>query len=75
LLRDGSLAEAVERSIDTQDQFTIPVTIRDVCPKSAELVLVSLRETAADYAGVSKGGQVRQLRGSFVFMVNLPRWR
>jgi hypothetical protein len=52
----GSLAEAVARSIDTQDQFTTSVTARDVKPRSAELVLVSLKDTV-DYIGISQRGR------------------
>jgi hypothetical protein len=45
LLVMGSLAEAVANSIETQDQFTIPVATRDVRPRRAELVVVSLKDT------------------------------
>ena len=56
-LGGGSLAEAVASSIETQDQFTIPVTTRDVRPRHAELVIVSLKDTVPDYIGISQAGR------------------
>jgi hypothetical protein len=53
----GSLAEAVANSIETQDQFTTTVATRDVRPRRAEVVVVSLKDTTADYIGISQGGR------------------
>lgn len=44
-------------SIEKQDQFTISVTTRDVKPRRSELVLVSLKDTVADYIGPSQSGR------------------
>jgi hypothetical protein len=52
-----SLSEAVAYSIETQDQFTIPVTTRDVRPRRAERVIVSLKDNIADFIGISQGGR------------------
>jgi len=64
----GSLAEAVANSIETQDQFTISVTARDVKPRSAELVLVSLKDSA-DYIGISQRGR-RVATGQMTLVVS-----
>src|SRR6185437_9053850 len=52
----GSLAEDVANGIQNHGQFTISVTARDVKPRSAELVLVSLKDTA-DFIGISQRGR------------------
>jgi hypothetical protein len=64
----GSLAEAVANSIEAQDQFTISVTARDVKPRSAELVLVSLKDTV-DYIGISQRGR-RVATGQMTLVVS-----
>jgi hypothetical protein len=64
----GSLAEDVANGIKNHGQFTISVTARDVKPRSAELVLVSLKDTA-DYIGISQRGR-RVATGQMTLVVS-----
>lgn len=64
----GSLAEAVASSIERQAQFTISVIARDVKPRSAELAIVSLKDTA-DYIGISQRGR-RVATGQMTLVVS-----
>jgi hypothetical protein len=72
----GSHAEDIARSIATQAQFSITVTVREIRPRRAELVVVSLKDTTADYIGVSQGGR-RVATGQMTLVVSrlvpLPR--
>jgi hypothetical protein len=72
----GSLAETVAMSIGTQALFTTTVTVRDVRPRRAELVVVSLKDTIADYIGISQVGR-RVATGQMTLVVTrlvpLPR--
>ena len=54
---DSALAEAVEASIDRDEQFTTTVSSYNVKPRPAELVIVSLDGRAIDYFGVSQAGR------------------
>lgn len=51
------LAESVERSIEQHDHFTTTVTTREVKPRHAELAVVSLQGSRADYLGISQVGR------------------
>jgi len=53
----GKLAEAVAYSIGTHEQFSTTVVQSEIRPRSAELVLVSLRGELVDYLGVSQVGR------------------
>ena len=67
-LGGGSLAEDVANSIENHGQFTMSVTARDVKPRSAELVLVSLNDTV-DYIGISQRGR-RVATGQMTLVVS-----
>jgi hypothetical protein len=72
----GTYADAIDRTIDTQGQFTLTVTARDIKPKSAEVVAVALKDASADYIGISeKGRQVAtaQITLAVSRLVPVPR--
>lgn len=52
-----SLAKAVAANIENHGQFTFPVAASDVRPRAAELVVVSMEGTRADYVGISQAGR------------------
>lgn len=51
------LSESVEISIEKDDQFTTTVVTRDVRPRSAEMVVISIHGTRADYVGICQRGR------------------
>jgi hypothetical protein len=53
----GSLAEAIDSSIESYGQFTTTVSAPDVKPRGAELAIVSLNGARADYIGISQAGR------------------
>jgi hypothetical protein len=56
-LGGGSLGQAVEASIDRDEQFTTTVSARDLKPKAAELAIISVDGASADYFGISQRGR------------------
>lgn len=54
----GSLAEAVSNSIEARGMFTTTLSRGDNSPRAAEIVVVSLRGTTADYVGISQRGRL-----------------
>ena len=54
----SALGEAVEASIDRDEQFTTTVPSYDVKPRPAELVIVSINGRAVDYLGISQAGRL-----------------
>lgn len=54
----GVLAERTVSAIWKNNQFTTSVSESDVKPRNAELVIVSLYGTSADYLGISRVGRL-----------------
>jgi hypothetical protein len=54
----GVLADRTSAAIRNNNQFTTSVSESDVKPRDAELVLVSLYGTSADYVGISRVGRL-----------------
>lgn len=52
------LADDVKASIERDNQFTTTVSTAQVRPRVAELVVVSLHDTGADYVGISQAGRL-----------------
>jgi hypothetical protein len=55
----GSHADKVAASIYYNEQFTTTVAKSQVRPRIAELVIVSMQGTNADYIGISQAGTGR----------------
>lgn len=53
----GSLGEAVEASINRDEQFTTTASVSDLKPRTAELAVVSINGVSADYLGISQRGR------------------
>lgn len=54
----GRYADKVAYAIHNLGQFTTTVVTADVRPRPAELVVVSLHGTGADYIGISQAGRM-----------------
>lgn len=51
------LSESVEISIEKSDQFSAPVVLREIGPRPAELAVVSMTGSRADYLAISQRGR------------------
>lgn len=65
----GSVAEAIERSIETDECFSTVVSSRDVRPRDAELAMVALHGDTANYLAISQIGR-RIATGQVTIMVS-----
>lgn len=53
----GQLAEIIAANIERHEQFTTTVSVPSVRPRHAELAVVSMHATGADYLGISQAGR------------------
>jgi hypothetical protein len=71
----GSLADTVAGSIQNQGYFTTTVPESEVKPRSAELVVVSMHGTGADYVGICQAGRRVATGLTTVLISNLVQFK
>jgi len=67
----GRYADKIEYSIQNLGQFTTTVVTADVRPRAAELVVVSMHGTEADYVGISQTGRLLVTGQTMIAISNL----
>lgn len=67
----GSHAEKIAASIDFNGQFTTTVPKSEARPRPAELVIVSMQGTNADYIGISQAGRLVAVDQTTISISNL----
>lgn len=67
----GTHADKVDASIYYNGQFTTTVPKSQVSPRTAELVIVSIQGTGADYIGISQAGRLVAVDQTTIAISNL----